>query len=171
MRHMSATLLFAACLAGALPAAAQLQNQSRLLEQPRLASGDFLLATVEAVPPVMTASVVPQDTGDQEKNPWLAFGLSTVLTGAGQVYNEEIEKGVIMFAGGVAGYVILYSGDSPGAGRAWTGWGLFVVTKVWSMVDAPMVSNRINEEARASSLQLIPVVTPGFAGARLAYQF
>lgn len=163
MNRLLLSVFVAACLSGTLPATGQLLEQSRVEKQSRVVAGGFLRAA--AVPSV------PQSAAAQEKNPWLALGLSTVITGAGQVYNEQIEKGVIMFAGGAAGYLILFAGDSPGSGRAYAGWTLLLGTKLWSMIDAPMTANRINRQTGAASLQIIPLVTPGFAGARLAWRF
>ena len=153
-------IVFTVCVAAFITGAPQASGQD---------VGAFLLAesrgAVEAPP------LVPQATGDELKNPWLAFGLSTLITGGGQVYNEEIEKGIIMFAGSAAGYIILFSGDSVGSGRAYTGWGLLLGTKLWSMIDAPMVASRINEEAHRTSWQVIPIVSPDYAGASLTLRF
>ena len=160
----------------------------------------------------------------ESKNPWVALGLSFLVPGAGQVYNEEPPKGVLLFAGGLAGYLIIhsaledngehctatfndrtytradfsacadwlgvqrrsftgssarwqstattdhdYDGDD---GQATAGAWIYVGAWAWSMIDATRTANRINAEAQSqSALEIVPVVTPGRAGARVVMRF
>lgn len=156
-------------------------------------TGDFLLAenrvTEEAMPPF------PRSTVKKLKNPWAAFGLSLLLTGGGQFYNGQHRKGALQLAGSAVGTGLLVSGmlattedilvattelsvtgetevkEARGKTRIVTGLALLMGLKAWSMIDAPIAANSINREARRASLQIIPFVNPGFAGARLELRF
>lgn len=67
-------------------------------------------------------------TGPTGKTPWVAAVLSCVITGAGQLYNNDWKKGVAMFAGAVLGLMFT-------AGVATIGvW-------IWSMIDAYQVAS------------------------------
>lgn len=71
---------------------------------------------------------VASTTGPTGKTPWVAAVLSCVITGAGQLYNNDWKKGVAMFAGAVLGLMFT-------AGVATIGvW-------IWSMIDAYQVAS------------------------------
>ena len=44
----------------------------------------------------------------QKKNPWVALGLSFLVPGAGQLYNDQPHKGIFMFAGSLTGYLAIH---------------------------------------------------------------
>lgn len=138
--------------------------------------GDFQLADTQ---PVMkwafneaSLPIPAQNMSDQEKNPWLAFGLSFLLTGAGQYYNGEYGKGTIQFVGVATGLGLAIAGagktvdsltgpggeSSDGGGLVVGGIGLIFGCALWSVIDAPMSANRINREGRQASLRIYPVV-------------
>jgi TM2 domain-containing membrane protein YozV len=67
-------------------------------------------------------------TGPTGKTPWVAALLSCVITGAGQLYNNDWKKGIAMFVGAVLGLMFT-------AGVATIGiW-------VWSMIDGYQVAS------------------------------
>lgn len=100
-----------------------------------------------------------------EKNPWIAFLLSTAIAGSGQFYNEQYSKGSAMFIGAATGIgMYFYSRednytnqisfkhidrkDNDSMGTAGAGLALGFI--VWSMIDAPLTSieiNRRNQQA------------------------
>ena len=91
-------------------------------------------APVQAVPPpppmrgAEAAAPVSAATGPTGKTPWLAAVLSCVITGVGQLYNNDWKKGVAMFAGAVLGLMFT-------AGVA------TIVIWIWSMIDAYQVAS------------------------------
>ncbi|WP_257463216.1 DUF5683 domain-containing protein [Archangium lipolyticum] len=64
-----------------------------------------------------------------EKNPNLALVLSLLLPGAGQFYNGETKKGVLMFLGASVGGILTLGL-------------MYLVMTIWSMVDAYKVANQ-----------------------------
>lgn len=93
-------------------------------------------APVQAPPPpppmrgaeAAAATSMSPTTGPTGKTPWVAAVLSCVITGAGQLYNNDWKKGVAMFAGAVLGLMFT-------AGVATIGvW-------IWSMIDAYQVAS------------------------------
>jgi hypothetical protein len=116
-------------------------------------------------------------TGAQ-KNPTTAFVLSFLIPGAGQVYNEQVTKGVIQFLGSAAGYtayilarphkaevwVYDYNNyysygyweeqDVGTAAVAWPGIILGMGCHVWSMIDALTTARKLNEASGHSSIDI-----------------
>lgn len=121
--------------------------------------------------------IAPHASGQQqvqEKDPWIAFLLSAVITGSGQVYNGQVGKGVIQFSGLVVGLGLAISEDDKGredSDRALIGAGLFLSSFLWSVIDAPMTANRINREANRTTLQINPVIRGDLVGANLTLKF
>ncbi len=103
-------------------------------------------------------------TVESRKSPWLAFGLSFLIPGAGQAYNGQWAKGGLMF-GGVAAFAVVMASDfdncefvyaTPQApcGVFWAGLvgaGLFAL---WSWIDAPIAANAINRRIDAGQVAL-----------------
>ena len=95
-----------------------------------------------------------------EKNPWIAFLLSTAIVGSGQYYNQQYSKGSAMFITAAAGigmyfyskadnyehwisYKIIDQKNNDSMGPV--GLSLTLGAIVWSMVDAPVTAIKINE--------------------------
>ena len=186
-------------------------------------------------------------TEEKEKSPWVALGLSFLIPGSGQLYNDEPRKGILMFAGGLVGLLmsrqafedngeyctatfnsVTYTREDVTACNEWlvrqieshvgevlvlptiggesrmsgsrtvdgrliatwssssttnhdyddddgqgtTGAWIYVGVWAWSMIDAMRTANRINAEAQSqSALEIVPVVIPGRAGARVVMRF
>ena len=103
--------------------------------------------------------------GVQEKNPWLAFGLSALITGGGQFYNGQHSKGVAQLGGGILGIGLMVSaieddyetayGDlidpDDDDGKAVLGLLLWFGSSLWSMIDAPISANSINQQNQQPS--------------------
>ena len=90
-----------------------------------------------------------------EKSPWLAFGLSYLLPGLGQVYNGEVGKGFLFMGGVVAGVgiMVLSAGDgetesSVNKTLLYSGLTITAVFELWQLIDAPVSASRINRENR-----------------------
>ena len=99
------------------------------------------------------------------KSPWLAFGLSLLYPGLGQLYNAEYGKALLMGGLGTVGLglfalaamstdfdsesnpdyigVMLYSGAVIGGGAY-----------LWSLIDAPIAAGNINEQRRNSGITI-----------------
>ena len=106
------------------------------------------------------------------KKPWLASGLSLMIPGAGQFYNDQYEKGLPQLGVAVAGAGLVWWGlrdnweshddysDTPSwnplqwndeDGDDWTafiGAPLWLGSAVWSVIDANLSANRINREGQ-----------------------
>ncbi len=104
------------------------------------------------------------------KSPALAFMLSFFIPGAGQVYNEQMNKGILQFAGAVVGYTAFFIArprteevwvydyysyyygywedqEKGIAAIAWPGLVIGLGSSIWSMIDAPISASRINRES------------------------
>ncbi len=100
-------------------------------------------------------------TVESRKSPWLAFGLSFLIPGAGQAYNGQWAKGGLMFGGVAAFAAVMASNDdcdfvyyTPQAPcgvflASLVGAGLFAL---WSWIDAPRTANAINRRIDAGEV-------------------
>ena len=131
--------------------------------------------------------------GVQKKNPWIAGGLSLLIPGAGQAYNDQLGKGAIQLGAVIVGFGLWYSGvedngfftDPDGDDeKAVLGFFLCLGSYIWSVVDASISANRINEQNQHSSyghlielggsqatLGVDPVVSHKNLGTRLTLHF
>ena len=136
--------------------------------------------------------------GVQKKNPWLAFGLSALITGGGQFYNGQHRKGVAQLGGVILGIGLMVSGIEddyeniygnlvdPDDDDEKIAFGLLLWfgSSLWSMIDAPISANSINQQNQHSSyghlielggnratLGVDPVVSYKNLGTRLTLHF
>ena len=103
------------------------------------------------------------------KDPAVAFVLSLLIPGAGQVYNGEVGKGVLQFGLDVGatvlcltnlpgtewveqGYWSGYVRDTGDEGLFNAGLAMMIVTDLWSMIDAPLSASAINRRNGQTSL-------------------
>lgn len=105
----------------------------------------------------------------EEKSPATAFVLSALLPGLGQYYNGDVTKGVIQNVLYVGGWVIFFTAGYESYQESWynsyygyynynyydrettwlwVGLGLSTATAIWSMIDALVTANNINDEVR-----------------------
>ena len=134
--------------------------------------------------------------GAKKKNPWIAFGLSA--TGGGQFYNGQHSKGVAQLGGVILGIELMDSAleddyktrsgdlvdpdddDEKGA----FGFLLCLGSYLWSIIDAPISANSINQQSQRLSyghlielggsratLGVDPVVSHNNLGTRLTLHF
>ena len=103
--------------------------------------------------------------GAKKKNPWLAFGLSALTTGGGQFYNGQHSKGVAQLGGVILGIGLMVSGIEddyeniygnlvdPDDDDEKVAFGLLLWfgSSLWSMIDAPISANSINQQNQHSS--------------------
>ena len=83
------------------------------------------------------------------KNPWVAFTLSFAIPGAGQFYNGEPKKALVMLAGMIGGLAFTVSSQTDDDDlNARMGIGILAMAgcSLWSMIDAPLSAERINKE-------------------------
>lgn len=109
-----------------------------------------------------TTSVAPE-----HKEPALAFVLSLLITGAGQGYNGEWGKAVVMFGGAVVGLDLIvksyndcggfYLSSCSSSSSASIGAVLLVGSVLWSVIDAPIAASNINKR---SGIAFHPALVP-----------
>ena len=108
----------------------------------------------------------------KKKNPWVAFFLSTIITGGGQFYNGQYLKGVAQLGGAIIGIGFILNGIdgdyrsdyyySGGERYSYSyyvndddkitfGALLWFGSNLWSMIDAPISANRINKQSQQPS--------------------
>lgn len=94
------------------------------------------------------------------KSPWVAFFLSYVIPGCGQIYNGEIIKGLLFTGTFVLGAAIaLLPAIGATSGSEWPtssyiGVGIAGIAYVWQLIDAPISASRINEENNLSMFRI-----------------
>lgn len=145
-----------------------------------------------ADPPASAVNISDLGPAQQEETrlePAIAGGLSAILPGAGQFYNGQTTKGILMlqgFAASVVLAIIAGSGQedvlcpnpegmgpiavcpvsvfSPNAGF-WIGLGAATGVYAWSILDAIAVANRSSgparEDRRGADLELAPRLADG----------
>ena len=124
-----------------------------------------------------------------EKSPAIAFGLSVVIAGAGQAYNEEYNKAIAHWLiMGVSVFLIYKGLEGDGSNRSGENvrigninFGLIMGLINWmaSMIDAPISAQKINEQRRNSQglsilddrLMLEPYTSRERRGAMLSLRF
>ena len=88
----------------------------------------------------------------KQKNPWLAFGLSLLIPGTGQFYNGQHDKGVFQL-----GVVVFHYKDCRRIHDCYGKDDLGILTllgfgvHLWSIVDAPISANSINQQSQQPS--------------------
>jgi hypothetical protein len=121
-------------------------------------SGGLALRTVEPVPPGQ------QSPHPEIKSQALALSFSMIVPGLGQVYNGQVDKGIVfatLFWGGV------YMVDAAKIGQThesitafgWLSVGYLATVYVWNILDAAFTAKRINEVGEPG-VSLSPVLTP-----------
>jgi hypothetical protein len=97
---------------------------------------------------------------EEKKSPNTALLWSLLITGGGQIYNEEITKGLLMLAGQIACIATMFEEETTTDDYGW-----YTVTTtetkiktpqligaiglgIWSMVDAYKGANRYNEKLK-----------------------
>lgn len=152
-------------------------------------------------PPASTVEI-PTNSAEQQRQtriePALAGGLSAILPGAGQFYNGQKTKGLLMFAGFASAVVFaattglgdkeVCAGGAPSPStcathpswpnsRFWIGFGGAAGIYAWSILDAIAAANRSRGPAgggeRGADVELGPRVQDGTlalaAGVRLRH--
>ncbi len=100
----------------------------------------------------------------KKKNPMVALGLSFPMIGAGQFYNGQYVKGTIQLGAAVVGlgFTLSASGDNEDRPDGnldvdeddWMsvpGYLLLFGGAIWSLIDAPMSANKINQQNQVES--------------------
>jgi hypothetical protein len=94
-----------------------------------------------------------QNSGEEvipsEKNPAIAFGCSFLVPGMGQMYNEEVVSGLVLFGGSVVGgtFLVLAQGEDVPE-MSLLGLGLLTFCSVYSIIDAPLTAQKMTNERR-----------------------
>lgn len=162
--------------------------------------GNVFVYTMDEIAKISKEPVMKMQgqIGVQKKNPWLAFGLSALIPGVGQFYNGQHSKGVAQLGGVILGiglmasaleddYETIYGGlvdPDDDEGKAAFGLLLWFGSSLWSMIDAPISANRINQQNQQPSyghlielggsratLGVDPVVSHKNLGTRLTLHF
>jgi hypothetical protein len=86
----------------------------------------------------------------QEKNPYVAAGLSFLFVGGGQYYNEQYLKGGALTGLYIGGWSIAFAAPEN-EGAVLTGLAIASASALYSLIDAPIVASNINDRARRQS--------------------
>ena len=110
--------------------------------------------------------ITDKDENVSRKSPWLAFGLSMLYPGLGQLYNAEYGKGLLMGGLGTVGLGLAMlaamstnfdSESNPDyiGVMLYSGVAIYGGVYLWSMIDAPISASNINEQRRASGFSIL----------------
>ena len=143
------------------------------------ADGSVFEFTIYEIAEISREPVMKVEEGfikTREKKPWLASGLSFMIPGAGQFYNDQYEKGLPQLGVALAGAGLVwwglrdnwethdsYEGQSSlnplqwvdADGDDWTvfiGAPLWLASSIWSVIDANRSAHRINQEGQQPAL-------------------
>ncbi|MDE0300692.1 MAG: hypothetical protein OXN17_18805 [Candidatus Poribacteria bacterium] len=151
----------------------------------RTKDGSQFVYSMHDVSVITKEPVAGSSSYTAQKNPPLALGLSCLLPGLGQFYNEQPEKGVVMFGGSIVGLVMMIAGTEDNIetfagnldvddddGTAILGFIVWGASLGWSMIDAYSAASRINEQKQSRvALNLHPAAGPNAIGARFTLRF
>ena len=116
----------------------------------------------------------------KKKEPVVAFLMSFVIPGAGQLYNgkSEYSKGAIQFVGALIGWAFIFADEDAYVDGNYRYHGpnhyarigtIFVgASWIWSFIDAPISAERINREAEVA---VKPLNSDNGIGVKLAFRF
>ena len=137
------------------------------------ADGSVFVYTIYEIAEITREPVMKMEEGfikSKKKNPWLASGLSLLIPGTGQFYNDQQKKGLPQLGVALAGAGLMWwavkdnyeTWDSYENNPSWNaldwidedgddklfylGTPLWLGSLVWSVVDANRSANRINQE-------------------------
>ena len=149
---------------------------------------------------LMAFTATSQVSASGKQDPYAAAALSLVIPGAGQVYNGQHSKGIFQFGSVVTGFIFisLASSDNYYGYDLWrghveevdpdgddnlavVGLGLWLGMHLWSVIDAPLSAQKINEQrtfghlmefdSDQSTLGIDPVVSREKLGTMLTFHF
>ena len=137
------------------------------------ADGSVFVYTIYEIAEISRDPVMKMEEGfikAKKKNPWLASGLSLLIPGTGQFYNDQQKKGLPQLGVALAGAGLMWwavrdnyeSWESYQENPSWNpldwidedgddklfylGTPLWLGSLVWSVIDANLSANRINQE-------------------------
>jgi len=102
---------------------------------------------------------------ESKKSPWLAFGLSLLYPGLGQLYNAEYGKALLMGGLGTVGLglamLAAMSTDFDSESNPdyigvmlYSGVAIYGGVYIWSMIDAPISASNINERNKKLGIKI-----------------
>jgi len=102
---------------------------------------------------------------ESKKSPWLAFGLSLLYPGLGQLYNAEYGKALLMGGLGTVGLglamLAAMSTDFDSESNPdyigvmlYSGVAIYGGVYLWSMIDAPISASNINERNKKLGIKI-----------------
>ena len=111
---------------------------------------------------------------ESKKSPWLAFGLSLLYPGLGQLYNAEYGKALLMGGLGTVGLglamLAAMSTDFDSESNPdyigvmlYSGVAIYGEVYIWSMIDAPISASNINERNRNVGIKIFSIEEEKFA--------
>ena len=114
------------------------------------------------------------DEDVSNKSPWLAFGLSLLYPGLGQLYNAEYGKALLIGGLGTIGLGLAmlaamstdYDSESNPdyiAVMVYTGVAIWGGAYIWSLIDAPISASNINERNRKIGITIFSTEDEKFA--------
>ena len=137
--------------------------------------------------PLMQVRVPSMQVKVGQKNPTVAFVLSFIIVGGGQFYNEQYDKGMLMFLGGMVSTLVFFNtvdddytnayGDliDPNNDDMIGFFGCLIGGSLWlwSLIDAVYAAKQINlqNQPYTSHLEVNPMVSPDRSGAVIAVRW
>ena len=150
----------------------QIPGESLKIQTP---DGSVFVYTIYQIAEISREPVMKVEEGfikAKKKNPWLGSGLSCLIPGTGQFYNDQYNKGLPQFGVAVAGAGLMWWGvrdnyesyEDNKENSSWNpldwvdedrddkliyfGTPLWLASLLWSVVDANLSANRINQEGQ-----------------------
>ena len=162
--------------------------------------GNIFVYTMDEIAKISKGPVMRMQgqVGAKKKNPWIASGLSLLIPGAGQTYNDQFKKGLIQLGVAIVGTGLTYAAERDDYKDRYgntvdrdddnwkIGFGVLLNygSRLWSVIDAPISANRINKQSQQASyghlielggsratLGVDPVVSHRNLGTRLTIHF
>lgn len=131
----------------------------------RIADGSVFVYQMSDVERITKEKPVTSVPTKVRKEPVVACALSIFLPGAGQLYNGEVAKGVIMFGAFIIGASLMMAAlteeivdwnyEKESHPDLALGTLILLGAWLWSVIDAPISASRINRENGWASLPLI----------------
>ena len=133
----------------------------------RTRDGNVFVYTMDEIAKISKEPVMGMrgHIGAKKKNPWIAGGLSLLIPGAGQTYNNQFKKGLIQLGVAIVGTGLTYAAEKDDYKNIhgntvdrdddnWKiGFGVLLNygSRLWSVIDAPISANRINKRNQRPS--------------------
>ena len=156
-----------------------------------LAPSQAFSQTLMIESPIQRQTQVADKTSKKEKSPVVACILSVLMPGLGQFYNEESRKAMVQIGtaiGGFAAYqhgreviveedefnILRFTAEKRNPSLEKLGLAVMLGSSIWSIIDAPLSADKINQRNRAEnrvSFKVSPAISGHTVTTRLTLRF